>query len=235
MNEFSRPAPELATGIRVGHEQSADEREALVALRRFTRSRPPVERCELCGLTLAEVHPHLLNRQSRQIACACDACAILFSGQASSNQGGSKFLRVPRRVRRLETFAFTDLQWEAMLLPINLAFFLRTGEGGTAVFYPSPAGPIESLLSLPPWHQQFSSAPELASVEAEVEALLVNRVNGQAVHLIVPLDECYRLVGIIRTQWRGLSGGANVWQAVDAFFSDLQSRAGNGAREVRYA
>ena len=93
---------------------------SLHSLKRFTRSRPQVERCELCSTALAPVHQHLLDRASRQVTCACDACAILFCDQ----QDG-KFLRVPRRVRQLHDFSFTALQWEELRLPINLAFMLR--------------------------------------------------------------------------------------------------------------
>jgi hypothetical protein len=194
--------------------------ETLAALRRFARSRPEIERCELCGAGLAPEHPHLLQSVSRRITCSCEACAILFCGQERA-----KFLRVPRRILQLESFGFDDLAWEAMLLPINLAFFLREPDGRTAVFYPSPAGAMSSLIDLPRWNELFGSESGLASLEPEVVALLVNRVGGQAAHFVVPIDECYRLVGLIRTKWRGLSGGPDVWQAVADFFTSLERRA----------
>jgi hypothetical protein len=37
----------------------------------------------------------------------------------------------------------------------------------------------------------------------------------------VPIDDCYRLVALIRQEWRGLSGGTTVWPAVDRFFTEL--------------
>jgi hypothetical protein len=37
---------------------------------------------------------------------------------------------------------------------------------------------------------------------------------------------------VIRTKWRGLSGGTEVWAAITEFFDALKSRA-NGASEVR--
>jgi hypothetical protein len=36
-----------------------------------------------------------------------------------------------------------------------------------------------------------------------------------------PIDQCFRLVGIIRTHWRGLSGGGEVWQEIETFFQQL--------------
>src|SRR5258705_469491 len=65
----------------------------------------------------------------------------------------------------------------------------------------------------------------LAELEMDVEALLVNRVRGARGHWLVPLDECYALVGVIRTRWRGLSGGSEVWQEIDRFFGELDGRA----------
>jgi hypothetical protein len=54
-----------------------------------------------------------------------------------------------------------------------------------------------------------------------VEALLVNRAQGARQQWIVPIDDCFRLVGVIRTHWRGLTGGKEVWQALPRFFEDL--------------
>jgi hypothetical protein len=48
---------------------------------------------------------------------------------------------------------------------------------------------------------------------------------SQAEYFIAPIDECYRLVGLIRANWKGLSGGSEVWTEIGRFFSDLRSRA----------
>ena len=56
---------------------------ALASLRRFARPRAARERCELCGAELADEHAHLVELASRRLACACEACAILFSGQGA--------------------------------------------------------------------------------------------------------------------------------------------------------
>ena len=204
----------------VSPSTAGTQAEALSALRRFARKRPPAERCELCGLELANHHAHLLEHERRRIVCACDACSILFCGREDA-----RFLRVPRRVVCLDNFALTDLEWGAMMLPINLAFFVRGTDGDTIAMYPSPAGPMESLIGLAPWEELFTTEPALRGIVPEVEALMVNRIGEPASYFIVPVDACYQLVGLIRTKWRGLSGGTEVWQAVAEFFADLNRRS----------
>jgi hypothetical protein len=41
----------------------------------------------------------------------------------------------------------------------------------------------------------------------------------------VGIDECYRLVGLIRTRWRGLSGGPDVWTEIGRYFDELKGRS----------
>jgi hypothetical protein len=199
---------------------------SIAALRRIARQKPPVERCELCNVELGPGHRHLIEPESRKLVCSCDPCAILFAHADSS-----KYRRVPRRVRRLSGFRMTDAQWDALRVPIDMAyFFFSTTAGRVVAFYPSPAGSTESLLPLESWDEIVRDNPVLADLEPDVEALLVNRVGIAREQSIgefftVPVDECYRLTGIIRARWRGLSGGTEVWSDIGRFFSDLRSRA----------
>jgi hypothetical protein len=62
-------------------------------------------------------------------------------------------------------------------------------------------------------------------MEADVEALLVNRSSGAREYFIAPIDTCYELVGTIRMHWRGLSGGDEVWGKIDIFFTNLRTRS----------
>jgi hypothetical protein len=112
------------------------------------------------------------------------------------------------------------------MIPINLAFiFNSTLSGKTVALYPSPGGAIESSLDLVCWNDIAQSNPVLAGMEPDVEGLFVNHMKDGNAHFIAPIDECFRLVGLIRTHWRGLSGGTRAWQEIGSYFDDLKARA----------
>ena len=180
-----------------------------------------MERCELCNLVLPPTHRHLLEMTSRQVACSCDPCALLFQSAV-----GAKFKLIPRDARTLADFQMTDPEWENLSLPIDLAFFFfSTPQGKMSAMYPSPAGPTESLLPLTSWEILVRQNPVLQKMEADVEALLVNRAGGAREYFIAPIDACYELVGTIRMHWRGLSGGDAVWLEIEKFFAKLKAQA----------
>ncbi len=189
-------------------------------LRRFAKARAPVERCDLCGLEIGPAHQHLLDPAERRLACACGACAVLFS-----ERSGTKYKRVPRDVTALDGLTISDAQWEALRLPIDLAFFYHsTPQGRVVACYPSPAGATESLLELETWEELRQAHPVLAELQPDVQALLVNRVRRGPVGpacFLVPIDQCFRLVGLIRVHWKGFGGGTAVWDEIERFFADL--------------
>jgi len=176
--------------------------------------------CDLCRVSLAEEHQHLIDASTQQIECACDACAILFSGD---NQ---KFRRVPRGVRFLPNFRLSDEHWNSLMIPIGVAFLYKSTRRNRAVaLYPSPAGPVESLLTLDTWSKIERNNPELETLSTDVEGLLVYRVGSAREHYRIPIDECFKLCGIIRTKWRGLSGGSAAWLSVAQFLDHLKRRS----------
>ena len=181
------------------------------------------EYCDLCGEPIPSEHRHLLEVSTREIMCVCRPCSILFDSEAASE---GRYRLVPDRHLFLEDFEMSDVQWESLRIPVDMAFFFySTPAGRVAAFYPSPMGPTESLLKLSAWEELESYNPVLEGMQRDVEALLVNRIRGAREHFLVPIDECYSLVGLIRMHWRGLSGGREVWDKIDRFFEELRERS----------
>jgi len=181
------------------------------------------ERCDLCGSAIGAEHRHILDLSDRELRCACRPCALLFDSPAAA---AGHLRLVPERRLRLDDFPMTDELWEGLRLPVDVAFFFRdTAAERVSAFYPSPMGPTESLLRLEAWAALETANPVLATLVPDVEALLVDRARGARRYWLVPIDECYALVGLVRTHWRGLTGGAEVWQQMTRFYDELDRRS----------
>jgi hypothetical protein len=195
-------------------------------LKRFVRRKRAAEICEFCSQELGPQHLHVLEIASRKLLCTCDGCALLFSSQSNP-----KYRRVPRQVRLLADFQLSDAEWEGLMIPINMAFFFKNSLKSTVTaLYPSPAGATESFLTFETWDEIARNNSVLNEMEPDVEALLVNRIahsrnTSAAEYYLLPIDECYRLTGIIRRSWRGLSGGTETWQEIANFFKELRDKA----------
>lgn len=197
----------------------------VTGLGRLARPAPSVqtEKCELCGRPLSDEHRHLLELDERRILCACEPCIAVKSGMDS-------YCPVATRTLWLDDFVFPDELWAAFQLPVGLAFFLRsTGTNSIVALYPSPAGATECELHLDSWEKLVAANPILRDLEADAEALVVNRISDPPQHAIVPIDECYRLVGLIKSTWQGISGGSAIEDAVPKFFDYVRNKAGVAA------
>jgi Family of unknown function (DUF5947) len=185
--------------------------------------RVPEEKCELCGEPIPLEHRHLLDLDRRELMCACRACCVLFDRRAA---GGGHYRLVPQRRLHLVGFELADEEWDELRIPVDMAFFFHhSGDERVVAFYPGPMGATESLLDLSAWRSLEAANPVLEGLELDVEALLVNRARGARDHWLVPIDECYALAGLIRSKWRGLTGGKEVWQQIESFFSELTERS----------
>ncbi len=186
-------------------------------LQRFVTAAPEQERCELCGATIASVHSHLLDVANRRLRCACETCV-----RALGESVG--FRRLRPETEHLSDFELSDGDWEALQLPIDLVFFYQsTADGGPVALYPGPAGAMTSALSQEAWRRLVEANPRLDGFSPDVEALLINRTKGARRYYRVSIDRCYALVGIIRSEWKGLSGGSEVWESIERFFAGLDA------------
>jgi hypothetical protein len=197
-------------------------------LRRLRPAEPPPpvapatsedEQCELCTLSLATKHRHLLHLDERRILCVCETCWAVRSGEA-------EYRPVGNRTVWLDDFTLSDEQWASFQIPISLAFFMvSTVSGGVVGLYPSPAGATECELDLEAWERLREENPMLADIEADAEALVVNRMADPPQHAIVPIDLAYELVGVVKASWEGISGGAATEAAVAGYFAGLRDRS----------
>lgn len=218
------PYTEPAIGLTTMSRESENNARAHAGSRQqvMRNPRPRIPACELCAAPLAFDHQHLLELEHRRVLCACNGCTILFGGNPRQ-----RYRRIPRDVRRLRGFALDDQQWNSLLIPTRLAFFVRHSPAGRMVAqYPSAGGVMESSLEPESWRAVVEQNPVLRELEPDVEALLVNRLVHPAQYYRAPIDHCLRLVGILRTHWRGVSGGPEVWQHIDHFFLELRQACG---------
>lgn len=120
----------------------------------------------------------------------------------------------------------TDALWENLSIPINLAFlFKSTRAGGVVAVYPSPAGGTESQPMPDAWQALVEHNVSLRDLLLDVEALLIYRIDGRREVYRVPIDECYKLVGLVRSKWRGFTGGVALWNEMARFFESLKLRS----------
>ena len=160
----------------------------------------------------------MLHLEERRIACTCETCRALLQGDSPWRPTGTRTFWLP-------DLSLSDEMWARFAIPIGLAFFLTRSSGSVVALYPSPAGATESELDLDAWAELVSANPQLQELEPEVEGLIVNRLVEPPQHAVAPIDECYRLVGLIKAGWQGISGGPTVAAAVDAFFAELELKA----------
>jgi hypothetical protein len=175
--------------------------------------------CELCPIGIGEDHRHLLHLVERRIVCVCETCWSMRSGDPEFRPPGSRTLW-------LEDFAMADEIWSAFQIPIGLAFLMRSSVSrGVVALYPSPVGATESELDLTAWDALCQANPVLDQMEPDAEALIVNRTADEHQYAIVPVDQCYRMVGLIKSRWEGITGGRGVEEAIGEFFERVRERA----------
>ncbi|MBZ3905988.1 DUF5947 family protein [Streptomyces griseiscabiei] len=205
---------------------------ATAGLRRFVTERPPrPERCELCAVAVPGEHRHLVDTEKRALVCACTACALLMEQPGAA---AGRFRAVPARYLTDPGHRLDDTAWEALQIPVGVAFLFRNAALDRLVaLYPSPAGATESELDPATWEAVLGGSRLAALLEPDVEALLLHRTGERGRCHLVPIDICYELVGRMRLLWQGFDGGAEARAALDTFFAEVARRARPVAEAVR--
>ena len=201
-------------------------------LRRFAKARAPVERCDLCGLEIGPDHDHLIDPAERRLVCACGACAVLFSAQA-----GTKFKRVPQdvtRTRRADDQRLRSGRRSGCRSIWRSSTTARRRDGWW------PATPVRRARRSPCWSSRpgrkssasIPSSPACSPTSRRCWSTACAAARTRTACFLVPIDQCFRLVGIIRMQWKGFTGGTAVWEEIDGFFAELarwRARRGQGS------
>lgn len=197
-------------------------------LSRITNRRAPEpagERCEMCSEAIADEHQHVVNVAGRQLMCVCRGCYLLFTDGVAE----LRYRAVPDRYLAFPRFALDRRAWEALQIPVGLAFFFRNSAlDRTVAFYPGPAGATESELDLDAWNAISTADPRVGLLADDVEALLVRVPDDEASPpqcYLVPIDACYEFVGRLRMLWRGFDGGQQAREFIDGFFAQIAARS----------
>jgi hypothetical protein len=187
-----------------------------------TEVREP-ERCEMCREVLDGRHGHVVEIEKRSIVCACRACYLLFLSEGAA---GGKYRSVPERVRHDPATPLDDADWNELQIPVAMAFFfVNSALGRVVAGYPSPGGMTECELDLAAWDRLVATYPLFSAMTPDVEAVFVNRAEHGTEVFLLPIDECYSLVGVLRLRWQGFDGGAEAHAALAAFLAGLRVRA----------
>jgi hypothetical protein len=193
----------------------------MARLRDFAARGRTQDRCALCAAPVEGRHGHVVEAATGGVLCVCRGCAGVF------DHASGRFRRIPDRVVALDALRMSDEDWSAFAIPVGLAFFRRnSAQSKVQAFYPSPLGAVETSVPEPAWESLVGAHPELASMEPDVEAFLVRVSNRRRECFIAPLDECHALIGLIRREWRGFTGGDGVAPALDRFFAELREKSG---------
>jgi len=203
------------------------------------------EACEFCAAGIPAEHGHVADLDTSSLMCACRACYLLFthSGAAERWQAREerqairgRYRSVPDRYRSDPGHPLSVADWDALEIPVGLAFFLRSSQDGEITgFYPSPAGATECRLDLQAWDRVAASHPLMGAAAPDVEAILISReapgADGGVECFLVPVDACYELAGRMRLHWRGFDGGAEARESIGSFLENVRARSRDFSQE----
>jgi len=211
------------------------------------------ERCEMCREVLGERHGHVVDLEKRSLSCTCRACYLLFTreGAAGGRYRAVPEHVYHDPDRPLTDADWNELQIPVAMA----FFFYNSALDRVVAGYPSPGGATECELDLAAWDRLAAAYPLLEALAPDVEAILVNRAEDGSISpggqppgdppvwgglpvppipplappkyevYLIPVDECYSLVGELRMKWQGFDGGAEARDALATFLAGLRRRA----------
>src|SRR5215212_2900569 len=166
-------ASEDRSAARTGTSGSRGMTSAFDVLARIraakTAPQPAGERCEMCSEAIADEHQHVVNVEGRQLMCVCRGCYLLFT----DIDADLRYRAIPDRYLAFPGFALDRSHWEALQIPVGLAFFFKNSVlDRTVAFYPGPAGAAESELDLVAWNDIRHTDPRVDMLAHDTEAVL---------------------------------------------------------------
>jgi Family of unknown function (DUF5947) len=255
LRRFVKPTTGGPAGVPPGLPPSIQEVLAARAAARADREAggpESAERCEMCREVLGERHGHVVDLEKRSLSCTCRACYLLFTHEGAA---GGRYRAVPEHVYHDPGRPLTDADWNELQIPVAMAFFFYNSALERVVAgYPSPGGATECELDLAAWDRLAAAYPLLGGLAPDVEAIFVNRTEHDSAGpggttprdppalggtpssqtplappkyevFLIPVDECYALVGELRMKWQGFDGGAEARAALAAFLDGVRRRA----------
>ena len=178
----------------------------------------------MCGETARRAARHVVDIESgRSSAPAGPAICSSLSEAAA----GGKYRSVPERVRHdpdhaagrrgLGRAADPGRRWRSSSSTPRSAGWWRATR--------APPGRPSANLTWRPGTGWSPATRCLAAMTPDVEAVFVDRSEHGDEVFLVPIDDCYALVGELRRRWQGFDGGAEAHAALAAFLAGLRGRA----------
>ena len=176
-------------------------------------------------------HRHL-RRPPRAASCCARAGRARCSSTAAAAGGGHlRLVPTPARAGRLRA---RRRGWDRAADPGRHGVLLpqHARRGGSSPSTRARWAPRSRCSSSTPGRSSRRATPCSASSSPTSRRCWSAARAACAEHWLVPIDDCYELVGVIRTRWRGFGGGEEVWEEIDALLRRPDRARHQGGRRA---